>query len=301
MINSYNLNIDFMGKKMIAISVSSVLIIIGLVSLIIYGPRLSIDFTGGKIIQVKFHEEIEISIVRSSLIGSDLEGAEISVIKDSMGGIEYRIKAPSFDKGEDIYLILSNALNDYEYEIRKIDKVGPRIGKELSQQAVWAIICALSFILIYISIRFDSFFALGSVLALMHDILITLGIFSVFNMEIDLSVVAAFLTIVGYSLNDTIVIFDRIRENLEDRDSNLGLEEKINKSINESLSRTIITSFTTMLVVVTLFFLGGEVIRMFSVALIIGVFVGTYSSIYIASPSMMFFQIYFGSDSNEEE
>ena len=290
-----------MGKKVIAISISSILIILGLISLIAYGPRLSIDFTGGKIIQVKFYEEIEISVVRSSLIASDLEGSDISVIKDGRGNIEYRIKAPSFDKGEDIYSILKDALNDYKYEIRKIDKVGPRIGKELGQQAVWAIICALTFILIYISIRFDRFFAFGSVIALMHDILITLGIFSVFNLEIDLSIVAAFLTIVGYSLNDTIVIFDRIRENLEDRDSNLGLEEIINKSINECLSRTIITSFTTMLVVVTLFFLGGEVVRMFSVAMIIGVFVGTYSSIYIASPSMMFFQIYFGNADGEEK
>ena len=299
--NSYNLNINFMGKKNIAAIISSILIIVGIISLIIYGPKRSIDFTGGSIIQVQFNEEIDISTIRSSLVGGNLEGSEISVIKDNSGNIEYRIKAPSFEKGSDINAVLSESLGNYKYEIRKIDKVGPIIGKELAQQAIWAIICALTFILVYISIRFDSFFAFGSVIALLHDILITLGIFSIFRMEIDLSVVAAFLTIVGYSLNDTIVIFDRIRENLEDKESDLELEDKVNKSINESLSRTVITSLTTMMVVVTLFIFGGEVIRMFSVAMIIGVFIGTYSSIYIASPSMMLFKIYFGTDDNIEE
>ena len=174
-------------------------------------------------------------------------------------------------------------------DFRRIEKVGPKIGSELKGKALFAIITAIIGILIYISIRFEFRFAIGAIAALVHDVLITLGIFSILNYEISLSIIAAFLTIVGYSLNDTIVVFDRVRENLK-KLKTLDQESIFNKSINDSLSRTVITSFTTFLVVSILYIAGGEVIRYFAFAMIIGVLVGTYSSIYVASPVVVLWQ-----------
>ena len=175
------------------------------------------------------------------------------------------------------------------FNIRRIESVGPKIGKELQSDAILAIILALSMILIYIGFRFDFYYAIGSVMALIHDVLITLGIFSLLSFEINLSIIAAFLTIVGYSLNDTIVVFDRIRENIP-KYMKKTLQEIINISLNHTLSRTIITSVTTLIVVIILFLKGGEVINLFAFALIVGIFIGTYSSIFVASPVMLYLE-----------
>ena len=200
---------------------------------------------------------------------------------------EYRIKTGINNKTQNINDILSDNLYNYNYEVRRIENVGPKIGNELQLQAIYAIGLALIMLMIYIGFRFDRFYSFGSIAAIFHDVLVTLGIFSLLNLEIDLSIIAAFLTIVGYSLNDTIVIFDRFRENGQ-KDLKLSMKEIANLSLNQTLSRTVITSLTTLLVVTILYYIGGEVIKYFAFALIIGVFVGTYSSIFIASPFMLY-------------
>ena len=201
---------------------------------------------------------------------------------------EILIKAQSIGSSSDISEKLNSALGE-TFVLRRIESVGPKIGKELQRDAYFAIALALIMILMYIAIRFDSYYALGSVVALIHDIIITLGIFSLLNFEINLSIIAAFLTIVGYSLNDTIVIFDRIRENVS-KHLKKTLDEVVDISLNNTLSRTFITSLTTLLVLTILYLWGGEVINLFAFALIIGVGIGTYSSIFVASPVMLYFE-----------
>tara|TARA_Y100001960_G_C14701075_1_gene841658 strand:- start:787 stop:1617 length:831 start_codon:yes stop_codon:yes gene_type:complete len=259
---------------------SIIFIIIGISSLIIKGgPKLSIDFTGGTIAQLQFDEEIEIVDLRLKLMQSGFQNTEIVEFGSPK---EVLIKMQTSDSSNEISEKLNKIL-DESFTIRRIESVGPKIGKELQSDAILAIALALSMILLYIGFRFDFYYAIGSVLALIHDVLITLGIFSLLSYEIDLSIIAAFLTIVGYSLNDTIVVFDRIRENIP-KHVKKTLEEVINVSLNQTLSRTIITSFTTLIVVMVLFYFGGEVIHLFAFALIVGVFIGTYSSMFIASP-----------------
>jgi len=282
---SKNRNIDFINNTKIALVCSFIMISSGLVSLILNkGPNLSIDFTGGTIIQILFNNDLKIDELRSALQSTELSKSEITLFGQNN---EYRIKASISDKSQSISDILSSNLSMYDYEVRRIENVGPKIGNELQLQAIYAIGLALVMLMIYIGFRFDRFYSFGSVAAIFHDILFTLGIFSLLNLEIDLSIIAAFLTIVGYSLNDTIVIFDRFRENSQ-KDLKISMEEIANLSLNQTLSRTIITSLTTLMVVTILYFIGGEVIRYFAFALIIGVLVGTYSSIFIASPFMLY-------------
>jgi len=282
---SKNRNIDFINNTKIALVCSFIMISSGLVSLILNkGPNLSIDFTGGTIIQILFNNDLKIDELRSALQSTELSKSEITLFGQNN---EYRIKASISDKSQSISDILSSNLSMYDYEVRRIENVGPKIGNELQLQAIYAIGLALVMLMIYIGFRFDRFYSFGSVAAIFHDILFTLGIFSLLNLEIDLSIIAAFLTIVGYSLNDTIVIFDRFRENSQ-KDLKISMEEIANLSLNQTLSRTIITSLTTLMVVIILYFIGGEVIRYFAFALIIGVLVGTYSSIFIASPFMLY-------------
>ena len=284
-----NKNIDFIGNAKIFILISCFIIISGILSLIIYGgPKLSIDFTGGTVVRLEFSNHIEVSEIRSKLQSTDLKKSEITqIIEIGSAKSEFRIKTNINQKTDYIHGIIKDSLKEYNPIIRKIERVGPKIGNELQTQAVYAISLALVMLMIYIGFRFDRFYALGSVVAIIHDVLFTLGIFSILRLEIDLSIIAAFLTIVGYSLNDTIVIFDRFRENTH-KDLELEFNELANLSLNQTLSRTIITSLTTLMVVTILFYIGGEVIRYFSLALIIGVLVGTYSSIFIASPFMLF-------------
>ena len=281
-------NIDFIGKRKIFISISIALILIGLISIIVRGGlKYGIDFAGGTIIQVKFKKKVTIGELRKVI-----KKGTIQNFGDT--GDEFLIrypltKADTEKLQQDLKLKLTKSFGKNSFEIRRVEMVGPKIGKDLRRKGVIAVIISLIGILIYVTIRFEFRFALGAVLALFHDVLITLGIFSILNKEFDLTVLAAFLTIVGYSLNDTIIVFDRIRENM-----NKYLKTKfptiINRSVNETLSRTILTSGTTFFVVLALFLFGGGVIHDFALALLIGIIVGTYSSIYIASPLVLLFE-----------
>lgn len=276
--------IDFVGSRRYAFIFSSVLIFIGIVSLILHGgPRLGIDFEGGTLIQMKFEYPVTPGEIRE-VIGK--MGFEQSNIQSFGGANEILIRMKVIESQEEINKlteILHESFKDNAFEIRRLEKVGPKIGEELRGKALLAIISALLVIIIYITVRFEFIFAIGAVVALAHDVMITLGFFSILNIEISLAVIAAFLTIVGYSLNDTIVVFDRVRENLKVLRRE-AYEDIINTSINQSLSRTVITSMTTLLVVLILYIFGGEVIKNLAFALLIGVVIGTYSSIYVASP-----------------
>ena len=294
-------NIDFMSKSSLALALSAILLITGLISMVVKGgPKLSIDFKGGTLVAVNFTEPVDINNIRSAMGNISINGQVFDFSKEEIkhfgDNSNVAIRIPSLDNEPKQF---SNHIVDHlasiypglvpksESEfILTTEKVGPKVGSELSSDAFLAILSALGLILIYISIRFEFKFAIGAIAALTHDVLITLGIFSLLDYEISLAVIAAFLTIVGYSLNDTIVIFDRVRENMKSLKSS-DFTSVINKSVNESLSRTIVTSVTTFAVVLILFLFGGEVIHNFSFAMIIGVFVGTYSSIFIASPAVI--------------
>jgi len=279
-------NIDFISKQKITGFLSIALIVAGIASLIIKGgPLLSIDFTGGTVAQVKFEKPVELGQLRETLSDYGFKGAEIVEFgsPDEIL-IKTQFSGSSSEISEKLTLALGNS-----FTLRRVESVGPKIGKELQSDALKAIGLALILILIYITFRFDRYYALGSVMALIHDVLITLGVFSLLDYEINLSIIAAFLTIVGYSLNDTIVVFDRIRENIP-KFMKKTLNDVVNISLNETLNRTVITSLTTMMVVVILFLWGGKVINLFAFALIIGVFVGTYSSLFVASPVMVYFE-----------
>ncbi len=279
-------NIDFISKQKITGFLSIALIVAGIASLIMKGgPLLSIDFTGGAVAQVKFEKPVELGQLRETLSDYGFKGAEIVEFgsPDEIL-IKTQFSGSSSEISEKLTLALGNS-----FTLRRVESVGPKIGKELQTDALKAIGLALLLILIYITFRFDRYYALGSVMALIHDVLITLGVFSLLDYEINLSIIAAFLTIVGYSLNDTIVVFDRIRENIP-KFIKKTLNDVVNVSLNETLNRTVITSLTTMMVVVILFLWGGKVINLFAFALIIGVFVGTYSSLFVASPVMVYFE-----------
>ena len=279
-------NINFISKQKFTALLSIALIIAGIASLIMKGgPLLSIDFTGGTVAQVKFEKDVELTSLRSTLSEFGFKGAEIVEFGSPD---EVLIKTQLSGSSSEISEKLTTALGE-TFTLRRVESVGPKIGKELQTDALKAISLALLLILIYIAFRFDRYYALGSVMALIHDVLITLGVFSLLGYEINLSIVAAFLTIVGYSLNDTIVVFDRIRENIP-KYLKKTIDEVVNISLNETLNRTVITSLTTMMVVVILFVWGGKVINLFAFALIVGVFVGTYSSLFVASPVMAYFE-----------
>ncbi len=278
-------NIDFLSKRKYAITFSIFLIAVGLITLIIHGgPDYSIDFLGGTEIHVHFNEPAPIAEIRKALGEVGFAKAEIKNFgtpNDVLIRIE--VQQNNDEATSTILNTLSEKFADMNPTMLSVESVGPKIGKELRTAAVWAVLFSLALILLYIWIRFEFVFGVGAIVALFHDVLITLGIFSIFRMEISLSVVAAFLTIVGYSLNDTIVVFDRIRENLKSmrRENFFSI---LNTSINQSLSRTVITSMTTLIVVFVLYINGGEVLRTFSFALLVGIVVGTYSSIFIATP-----------------
>ncbi len=278
-------NIDFLSKRKYAITFSIFLIAVGLITLIIHGgPDYSIDFLGGTEIHVHFNEPAPIAEIRKALGEVGFAKAEIKNFgtpNDVLIRIE--VQQNNDEATSTILNTLSERFADMNPTMLSVESVGPKIGKELRTAAVWAVLFSLALILLYIWIRFEFVFGVGAIVALFHDVLITLGIFSIFRMEISLSVVAAFLTIVGYSLNDTIVVFDRIRENLKSmrRENFFSI---LNTSINQSLSRTVITSMTTLIVVFVLYINGGEVLRTFSFALLVGIVVGTYSSIFIATP-----------------
>ena len=284
-------NIDFLSMRRFGFVISGSFILAGIVSLLLQGgPQLSIDFTGGTLAQIRFEEAPDIAKVRSALEALDVGIGEVQTFGTPN---EILIRLQLSQNAENLTTELKAALQaqfpGQSIDFRRVETVGPKIGSELKGKAFFAVFTAIIGILIYISIRFELKFAIGAIAALIHDVLITLGIFSIMNYEISLAIIAAFLTIVGYSLNDTIVVFDRVRENMKLL-KNIDHKTIFNKSINESLSRTIITSLTTFAVVFTLYIAGGEVIRYFAFAMIIGVIVGTYSSIYVASPVVFLWQ-----------
>ena len=282
-------NIDFLGHRKLGFTISSTLILAGLISLLLQGgPNLGIDFEGGTLVQIKFDEPTEVANLRGALKNSRFENSEIQTFGNPDEVlIKFQKQNKNISPVEEIKQAITIALPGKHFEFRRVETVGPKIGAELSGKAIMAILTAIIGILIYISIRFEFKYAAGAVIALVHDVLITLGIFSIMNYEISLAIVAAFLTIVGYSLNDTIVIFDRIRENVK-RLKRENFVTIINRSVNESLSRTVITSLTTFFVVFILWFAGGEVIRYFAFAMMVGVIIGTYSSIFVASPVVIY-------------
>ena len=290
-----NTKINFMKFKTIGFGLSSVMAI-GSILLLLMGVNLGIDFKGGTAIGVSFSEDISIEEIRSSLktvsindTNFDLSAEEIKYF-GSNSDVMIKIKTLENEPENFGQLVINHLYGSLNSKVPKnkndfilsLGSVSPKVGSELSGKALWSVISALVLILFYISVRFEFRFALGAILALVHDVIITLGIFSLTGFEITLSTVAAFLTIVGYSLNDTIVILDRIRENMKSSGT-VMFESTINKSINQSLSRTLITSLTTLLVIIVLLIYGGEVIRPFSFTMLVGVIIGTYSSIYIAS------------------
>ena len=294
-------NIQFMSQKKLGALLSGTVIILGIISLILAGgPLLSIDFKGGTLLAVHFEEPVDVNEFRSAMSNVNIDGQSFDFSKAEIklfgGPNDISIRIPHMDQEPENFAqkiikflkdSFSNKIPESDSDfILSIEKVGPKIGAELSNKAILAILSSLGLILFYISIRFEFNFALGAIAALTHDVFVTLGIFSIMGYEISLPIIAAFLTIVGYSLNDTIVIFDRVRENVKSM-KRLSYSEIIDKSINDSLSRTIVTSITTFVVVLILWLFGGEVINLFAFAMMVGVIVGTYSSIFVACPLVL--------------
>jgi len=334
-----DVNINFIGKRKIAFAVSAVMILISIVSLVFKGgPRLGIDFQGGTLIQVKFLAPVTIDGIKTGLQNINLGQSSVQGFGE-LEAHEYLIRTDSSVMTSEAFTSdIQKALaasTGSEVEIRRVEMVGPQVGQDLREKALFAMFYALLFITIYISGRFELKwaisgimaaaligavyiltlinvsipwliigalivtlvlfwflelkYAMGAIVALLHDVTITVGLFSIFDKEFTLAIIAALLTIIGYSLNDTIIVFDRIRENLR-KYHKKSLEVILNRSINETLSRTILTSLTTLFVVVTLFVLGGGIIHDFAFALIVGVVVGTYSSVFVASPILLSWQ-----------
>jgi preprotein translocase subunit SecF len=280
----HDLNIDFMGKWRYAVVVSGVLLLVSVGSLLARGLNLGIDFTGGTLIEVAYPQAVDLENVRPLLSKGGYDQAQVQYFGTSRDLLIYLPPQEGLDSAKLSEAVFSKLRQgNPDVELRRVEYVGPQVGDELAIQGGLAMIYATFGILIYIMLRFHIRFAPGAVMALIHDVFITLGIFSVFQLEFDLTVLAAILAVMGYSLNDTIVVFDRIRENF--RKIRKGTPQEImNISVNQTLSRTVMTSSLTLLVVISLFMFGGEVIHNFSLALILGILVGTYSSIYVASP-----------------
>lgn len=330
--------IDFVGIRYFAYGFSAILILIGIVSMIVKGPKFGIDFAGGTLIQIKAAQTVTIDNIKKGLDEVGLKGSSVQQMGAAADN-EFLIRAKTpaeTEKGytEHLQKALTTATGS-EIDIQRVEMVGPQVGKDLRSKALYAMFYALVFIAIYISGRFEMkwmtsgvlaliitgsvyFFslfdvsipflillalaitlllfwqlrlkyAMGAIVALIHDVSITVGALSLFNYEFTLPVVAALLTLVGFSLNDTIVVFDRIRENLK-RYPRMAMSELINRSVNETLSRTILTSATAWVAVICLYFLGGDITRDFAFSMVVGVFIGTYSSIYVASPILLFFK-----------
>ena len=307
--------IDFIGRRRIAALISISVIVIVLLSLFFRGLNLGIDFTGGTLVEVSYSSSVNTEDVRTNLRRSGLDGVVVQYFGTSRDVLIRLPADPEFDAAESSSLIISSLREPYgetlaqssendsqrcvfqdgttgdcTVQMRRVEFVGPQVGGELTEKGGLAMLYALIGILAYVAWRFEWRFALGAVIALVHDVVVTVGIFSLLGLEFSLPVLAAVLAVIGYSLNDTIVVFDRIRENF--RKMRKGtIVEIMNSAINQTLRRTLLTSLTTLLVVVTLILLGGEIIKGFAVALFIGILVGTYSSIFVASPVVLSLRI----------
>ena len=279
-----SIKFNFMRMRVVTSIVSALLLISSIASLSFQGLNLGIDFTGGTLVEVGYPETVNLDGVRRSLSNSEFSNTSVQYFGTAN---EILIRIPP-QKGLNSADISSNLLrllsaNDANAEMRRIEFVGPQVGDELKEDGGLAMLYALLCIMIYVAFRFQMRFSVGAVAALIHDVVITLGFFSITQFNFDLTILAALLAVIGYSLNDTIVVFDRVRENFRKIRDKTPVDV-FNISLNQTLSRTLMTSFTTLLVLTALFFLGGEIIHGFSIALIFGVLIGTYSSIYIASP-----------------
>ena len=271
-----NFNIDFLRFRFIALIASVSFILVSLATISIQQLQLGLDFTGGTLVEVGFTETVDPEEIRTYL-----EGKQIDALVQAFGSDkDLLIKIPSSENIENANIVIDSLQQQYSFQLRRSGFVGPQVGGELRDQGGLGLLAALIVMMIYIMFRFQYKFAIGAVAALFHDVLIVLGIFSILRLEFDLSVLAALMAVIGYSLNDTIVVSDRIRENFRAK-RKLNSEQVINRSLNNTLGRTLITSLTTLLVLFSLLFLGGEIIRNFAIALSIGVVVGTYSSIYV--------------------
>ena len=285
-------HIDFMGKRKLAIVFSLLLMAIAIGAMVTRGLNFGLDFTGGTLIEVGYEQPVDLQEVRAVLdkVGfGDAVVQHFGTSKDVLVRLAPRGGEDSEAIGDQILQVLNTA-SEGEVKMRRQEYVGPQVGDELRDDGGLAMIIALAFILIYVMARFEYRFALGSIAALIHDVVITVGFFALFQWEFDLTTMAAVLAVIGYSLNDTIVVFDRIRENFRKMRKDPP-RQVINASINQTLSRTLMTSGTTLLVVFAMFFLGGELIHSFSLALIVGIMVGTYSSIYVASTATLALKI----------
>jgi preprotein translocase subunit SecF len=286
-------NFDFVGKRTLALVFSLVLIAIGIVSLVSKGgPDYGIDFAGGTLVQVRFVEATNATQIKAALEGMNAGSLVVQKFGDDQNEFMIRMENTSAElKGLALQVQehLEAAYGKDKVDVRRTEMVGPQVGSDLRIKGLKAVLYAMIGLLVYISWRFEFRFAVGAMLALVHDVAITLGVFSLFGKEIDLPIIAAFLAIIGYSLNDTIIVYDRIRENVG-RYNKESFAFIVNRSINETLSRTILTSGTTLLVVLALFVLGGGVIHNFAFAMLIGVAIGTYSSIFVASPLLVFWE-----------
>ena len=285
LLTRFDYKIDFMGKRRIAMWMSVVLMIVSIASLATQGLVFGLDFTGGTLVEVRYKQEVELEPIRKTLRENGFPEAVVQYF-GTTHDVSIRLKTHEENKEEPISTkilrLLQEQNGEQKVEMRRVEYVGPQIGGELIEKGGLAVLWTLFGVLIYVWFRFEYRFALGAIAALVHDTLIVVGIFSIFRLEFDLTVLAAVLAVIGYSLNDTIVVFDRIRENFVKLRKQSAIEV-MNKSINQMLGRTVMTSVTTALVLVVLFMIGGELIHGFSTALLIGVIIGTYSSIYIAS------------------
>ncbi len=280
--------IDFLGKRKLAMFFSGFLLVVSIVSLAVNGLKLGIDFTGGTLVEVGYSQPADLQKIRKALADAGFGDASVQHFGTSKD-VLIRLKPNADVSNAQISNQVLKAINqasEQKAELRRVEFVGPQVGDELAEDGGLALLYSIFGILLYVAWRFEYKFALGSVVALIHDVIITLGFFSVFGLEFDLTVLAAILAVIGYSLNDTIVVYDRIRENF--RKMRKGEAEYImNTSLNQTLSRTLMTSITTALVLVALAGLGGEIIQNFAIALLVGVSIGTYSSIYVASPVVL--------------
>ena len=275
------MNINFMRFRKIAITISLILFVGSIGSIFTKGLSLGLDFSGGTLVEIQYEDSVDLQEIRGVLSDNGYEDFQVVNFGSSLDVLIKIADQPGNSSlGDQIFALLS--ANDFEGELKRIEFVGPQIGSELRDQGGLGMLVALGMILLYVAFRFQYKFALGAVAALGHDVVIILGLFSIFAWDFDLSVLAALLAVIGYSLNDSIVVSDRIRENFRSERA-LGSEDLINLSLNQTLSRTVITSLTTLLVLFALFFFGGEAVRGFSLGLIIGVLIGTYSSLYIVT------------------
>jgi preprotein translocase subunit SecF len=274
---------DFMKYRIPFLGLSLFLFVSSLILISTKGLNFGIDFVGGSIIQVKYEQEAPINSIREELSKHDVFKSAVVTEFGSSDEVVIKITNTSTELGSDIGDQVSSVLKSTgNFELRRVDMVGPKVGNELREKGIIALVLALSVILIYVSYRFEWRFAVSSILALVHDLVIAVGAISLFSVEVNLDILAALLTVLGYSINDTIIVFDRVREKVSQSNSS-ELTEIINDSVSNTLSRTTLTSFTTLLVVLTLYIFGSEIISGFSFTLLVGIVVGTYSSIFVAS------------------